>query len=89
MSEKLLNIKQLAEALSVPRSFITAAKRHGFKMNGGRSTVKQYLDWHKKADHFIVTGPRSNASNRAASASDKQRAPRQKHVPRTASSAPR
>jgi len=89
MSEKLHNINTLAAALGVPRSFITAAKKHGFLMPGGRATEKQFLDWHKKAEDFKITTPRPNASSRAASASDKPRAPRLKRAPHTASSAPR
>jgi hypothetical protein len=85
MSDKiLLNQKELAAALGVPRNYITAAKRHGFKMNGGRSTVKLYLEWHKKAENFKVTEPHRGARDQAGAASDTLRARRLKRVPHTA-----
>ena len=81
---KLLNITELSEELGVNRAYLTAAKRHGFNMPGGRSTVKLYLAWHKTAKDFRITTVRPNASSRGGATSYTPHAQRQKRGQHTA-----
>ena len=82
--EKLLNIGEMAKELGVNRTYISAMKRAGFSMPGGRSTARAALNWLKTAPQFAVTKPRRDASNQQASASDKQHAQSPKRVRHTA-----
>jgi hypothetical protein len=41
----MLSIKELAAALGRTREYISAMKRHGFMMPGGRATVAEARAW--------------------------------------------
>lgn len=50
---RLLNVGELAKALGVNRSYITAMKRYGFSMPLGRSTIARALEWlDRNAEHL-------------------------------------
>lgn len=44
-SEKLLSGKELAAALNRGRNYISAMRRRGFQMPGGRATLRDALQW--------------------------------------------
>ena len=64
---KLLNKTQLAEALGVPRSFVTTMVAAGFEFSGGRTTRQWALAWLKSNPNFKS---RPYAKDRATSPDD-------------------
>jgi hypothetical protein len=49
--EKLLSIKELAEALGKHRNYVGAMKARGFEMPGGTATVTEAREWLKNNPH--------------------------------------
>ncbi len=54
----LLNQKQLAAALGVPATYVSAMKFSGFPMPGGRATVQEALEWRKANPNFTASSAR-------------------------------
>lgn len=45
MNEKLMTVKELADALGRHRNYVTAMNRLGFRMPGGRATLSEARAW--------------------------------------------
>lgn len=52
---RLLNLKDLADVLDVPYTYVSAMKRAGMLMIGGRITIQEALEWRRNNPDFQVT----------------------------------
>lgn len=55
---RMRTAKDLATELDVSRNYLTAMKAHGFKMPGGKASIRMARSFLEKCEAFAVTSER-------------------------------
>ena len=78
---ELRDVKSLATALKVSRDYIVAMKHHGFRMPGGKATLRMAHNFISNCDEFMVRERRPASPQPPVASCDKPHEPLPKRAP--------
>ena len=83
---QLRDTKSLATELKVSRDYILAMRHHGFRMPGGKASIRMARTFIETCDEFMVRARRQAPPPPPAASGDTPRAPLPKRAPHKPSS---